>query len=160
MLRILLFNYALAASGGCLPPDNPPEKPRPVDPDDAALVHDWKVTAHVFPNSTTQDDGDAVRMHGRVVAVHRAGYVTPWHGSCEEATREREKVDFVDAAADESVGPAARQAARDAGIARHVTRYRLACKSSTTAPPLVIYVSGTRAMTCFAEVCYLLARSP
>jgi hypothetical protein len=154
----LIHLFEVLALAGCLPPDNPPEKPKPVDPDVAALVHDWKVEAHVLGIKETLSDRDAAEMHGRVVAVQANGYTTPWHGSCEEATRERATVDFVDAAADESVAASARVAARQAGMAKQVTRYRLTCKSPTTAPALVIYVSGAHAMTCFADVCYLLTR--
>jgi hypothetical protein len=65
-----LFEVVSAwALAGCLPPDNPPEKPKPVDPDVAALVHDWKVVDHVLPMKTTQED-DASRMHGRIVSLH------------------------------------------------------------------------------------------
>jgi len=46
------------------------------------------------------------------------------------------------------------------GIGPEATEYELSCKTHAVhvIPPLTIYVTGDRAMTCFAGVCYLLAR--
>jgi hypothetical protein len=155
VLRTVLFEIALA---GCLPPDEPAKKPTPTDPDLAELVADWRVRGHVLASSTSMSDADADQLIGRVVAIRAAGYTSPWHGTCDESSREKRKRSLVEVAADLEVNAPARQAAQQFGIAAEVDEFRLSCQGQSRIPPITIYVSGAHAMTCFSGVCYLLAR--
>jgi hypothetical protein len=137
----------LLALAGCLLPDTPAAPSPVVDPDVAELVHGWKVTAHVIGTKTTLSEQDAAGMHGRVVEVRAAGYTTPWHGTCEHAAREKQQSSLVEITA----------RLKEFGLAKDVTEYRLGC-TDPKVPPLTIYLTGKRAMTCFGGVCYLLER--
>ena len=151
-----LLALALAASGcGWLPADAPPRRPT-ADPDVAAIVHTWRVDAHLLASRTTMSDADAARIHGRTVAVGATGYTTPWHGTCEESGRIRRERPLAEVAAELQIDRA-RTAAL--GIADPVFEYKLSCADlEKRAPSLTLYVAASRALTCFGGVCYVLAR--
>jgi hypothetical protein len=147
----------LLALAGCLPPDTPAAPKPVVDPEVAELVHGWKVTAHVIGTKTSMSEQDAVAMHGRIVEVRAAGYTTPWHGTCEQANREKQQSSLVEITADVDVSPDGRARLKEFGLAKEVTEYRMGCTNAKV-PPLTIYLTGKRGMTCFGGVCYLLER--
>jgi len=154
---------ALALLAGCLPagclPPETPAAPKPlVDADLAELAHAWNVSAHVVGTKTTISEQDAVEMHGRTVTIG-AGYTSPWHGSCEQANRTKQTSSLVEITADVDLSPAGRATAKEFGLAKDVTEYKLTCATSPNTPPLTIYLTGKRAMTCFGGVCYLLTRN-
>ena len=142
---------------GCLPSETPATPKPVVDADLAELAHVWKVGAHVLGTRTTISEQDAAEMHGRTVAIG-AGYTSPWHGSCEEAKRGKQTSSLVEITADVDLSPDGRAAAKQFGLAKDVTEYTLSCTTSSSTPPLTIYLTGNKAMTCFGGVCYLLTR--
>ena len=150
----------LIACVGCgwLPPDSPPQRPEPIDADLAQLVHVWKIEAHVFATGTEMSESDAGALHGRTVAIEPAGYTSPWHGSCDDAGRQRRARVLADVAGELDVPAIGRAAATKFGLAEALVEYRLGCHGSSRIPPLTIYIAGTSAMTCFGGVCYLLRR--
>jgi hypothetical protein len=153
-----LIALVVVAGCGWLPPDSPPKAPVQPDPDIVELVHDWKIGDHVLAMSTAMSDRDARELHGRTVGIRASGYTSPWHGTCDDAARERRKVSLVEVAADLDVGAPGREAAHRFGIANDPIEYRLSCHGSTRIPPITVYITGTHAMTCFNGVCYLMTR--
>lgn len=154
MAPILRRSFALLASAvasGCgwLPPDSPATAPAPSDPDAPAL-HAWKVTGHVLGARALVSDLDAAGFHGRGVTLGPAAYSSPWSGSCDQANRQRATRRAAELATELELPPGS------LGLADPVTEYRLSCATGS-APGLQLYVSGDRAATCFAGVCYLLA---
>lgn len=143
---------------GCLPPDTPPAPAKPaVDPELAELAHPWRVTGHVIGTKTTMSEQDAEGMRGRTVEIGATGYATPWHGTCESVKRTRATASLVEVTADVDVSPDGRARLKQFGLATELTEYRLACADAKV-PPLTIWLTGPRAMTCFGGVCYLLER--
>jgi hypothetical protein len=140
---------------GWLPPDSPPAKPVPPDPD-AALFHDWKITEHVLGPRALISEYDAAAFHGRTVALSATGYSSPWSGSCDDAHREHHPRTLADVTTE--LGLARDRAAR-LGLADPIVEYQLTCGLANTGrtPPLTLYVGGAHALTCWSGVCYVLA---
>jgi hypothetical protein len=137
---------AAAVLGGCLPPDEPVKKPAPVD----ELVHAWRVAAHVSGAAPALTAGEAEGFHGRTIEVSATGYVSPWQGTCEDAGRTKRKRIFADVATEIGIPPTT------FGFPASVTEYRLSCNDHGNPPPLLIWVAGDKAITCFNDVCFLL----
>jgi hypothetical protein len=150
---LLAVVLPLLSGCGWLPPDTPPAKPPPPDPD-AALLHDWKVAGHVLGARALISDADGAGFHDRTVSVTATSYASPWSGGCDEARRHRqpralaEVADAHDIAADR---------AGSLGLAGPIVEYQLQCAIPRT-PALTVYVAGSHALTCWSGVCYLLAR--
>ncbi len=100
---------------------------------------------------------DAQVFHGRLVEIDDTGYMTPWHGTCEEAVRQRRDRILADVLSELDVPAAGRAVARENGLVDDMVEHRLTCNERST-PPLTFYLSGERAMTCFTGACYFLAR--
>ena len=154
--RSLLF-IALA---GCswLPSDKAAKKPSRADPEIADIAHDWVVENHVLAGNAALTDGDALANHGRKVIITPTSYKSMFVGSCEEAARQKTDRVFADLLTELDLAGEARDTAIKFGFGDPVTEYRLTCPGNAKAVPLVIYVSGKRAMTCAGGVCYLLSR--
>ena len=135
---------------GWLPPDSPTQPAAPPDPD-APVLHDWRVTGHVLGTRALISDLDAAGFHARHVTISPAGYTSPWSGTCDQSNRQRTTRPLAELAAEHDVPAPA------LGLADPITEYRLSCVTGT-APGLTLYVAGPRAVTCFAGVCYQLAR--
>jgi hypothetical protein len=151
------MRWALIVLAGCLPPDPVPPKPVvTVDEDVARLVHTWTIADHLVAERSPISGEDARGLHGRKVAIG-AGYQSPWQGSCEEAARTKRERILADVMVDFDLSASDRKAARRFGLTDSLVEYQLAC-ADAKAPPLVIFVAGDRAMTCFGGACYLLQR--
>jgi hypothetical protein len=151
--RDLLAALLLLSGCGWLPPDTPPARPPPPDPD-AALFHDWKVAGHILGARALISDADGAGFHARTVSVTRAGYASPWSGTCDEARHAREPRALADIAAAHAI---ADDRAAGLGLAGAIVEYQLQCATSR-APGLTVYVAGSHAVTCWSGVCYLLVR--
>lgn len=154
--RAVIAPIALAAaSSACLPPDAPPQRPA-ADPDVAALVHGWRVDAHLLGDRTPLSDADAARHRGRAVTIGATGYTTPWHGTCEDAGRTRRERLLAEVTTELAID---RPRVLALGFADPLVEYRLSCLDpEKRAPALTVYVSNARALTCFGGVCYVLVR--
>jgi hypothetical protein len=142
----------------CLPPDSPAKKPTRADPDVAELAHDWTVENHVLTGNSNLTNAEAIENHGRDVSITPTSYKAFHAGTCEESARQKKDRVFADLLAELDLAGEARDTAIRFGFGDPVTEYRLTCPGNPKALPLVIYISGKRAMTCFGGVCYLLAR--
>lgn len=150
--RPLILSVIIAIAGcGWLPPDHPPARPLPPDPD-APLFHDWTIATHVLGSRALISDADGAAFHDRKVSITTTGYASPWSGSCSEARRDRQPRSLAEIAAAHNVGATA-----ELGLDEPVFEYLLVCRAGRT-PPLTIYVGGGRALTCWSGVCYRLAR--
>ena len=152
-----LFFIALTGCGW-LPPDSPPAKPAPPDPD-AALLHDWQVTGHVLGRHPLISEADAAGFHDRAIAISAGGYASPWSGSCDDAGRQKQPRLLADIAVELGL---ARDRAASLGLADPIVEYQLTCGLAGTGrmPPLTLYVGGAHALTCWSGVCYVLTRRP
>jgi hypothetical protein len=145
---------ALAAIGcGWLPPDSPPARPAPPDPD-AEVLHDWKVAGHVLGPRALISDADAAGFHGRAVAISATGYSSPWSGHCDDVRRERRPRVLTELTAELALAP---DRAADLGLVDPIVEYRVSCTTGRS-PTLTCYVGGGHALTCWGGVCYLLTR--
>jgi hypothetical protein len=149
---VIVVASALAACGW-LPPDSPPARPAPPDPD-AAVLHDWKVTGHVLGPRPLISELDAAEFHGRTVAISPGAYSSPWSGACDDARRASQPRTLAELAERQQLA-ADRTASLELGAP--ITEYQLSCTTSRT-PVLTCYVAGAHAVTCWAGVCYLLSR--
>ena len=147
----------LVMSCGWLPPDSPPQKPTPIDPDVKALAHVWIVENHVLASNAIIGEADARAMHGRKVEVTATGYNTPFSGACDDSGRQRRDRVFADLLAELNLSGEARGTAVRFGFGDPVTEYKLSCTGNRHVVPFTIYISGDRALTCFGGGCYLLA---
>lgn len=147
------MRFALLAlvSCGWLPPDSPPQKPAPPDP----IAHDWTIENHVLAANATMNDADARERHGRKIAITATGYRAPFQGTCDEATRTQQTRGIIELVLELELSREARATIERFGIGKQPIEYTLACTNGRT-PPLVLYVTGDRAMTCFAGACFLL----
>lgn len=150
----------LAALAGCswLPADSPPKKPARADPELGELAHTWTVENHVLTGNPNLSDAEARENHGRTVEITPTSYRSFSVGNCDDSARERRDRVFADLLVDLDLASEARDTAIRFGFGDPVTEYRLTCPGNSKALPLVIEISGKRAMTCFGGVCYLLAR--
>jgi hypothetical protein len=152
--RDLLAALLLLSGCGWLPPDTPPARPPPPPDPDAALFHDWKIAGHILGARALISDADGAGFHDRTVSVTRAGYASPWSGTCDEARHAREPRALADIAAAHAI---ADDRAAGLGLAGAIVEYQLQCATSR-APGLTVYVAGSHAVTCWSGVCYLLVR--
>lgn len=144
---------------GCswLPADTPPKRPAAPDPELAALVHTWVVENHVLAGNSPLTEADARETHGRKVEITATSYRSPFTGACDDAARTRRDRLFADLLAELDLAGEARQTAIRFGFGDPIDEFRLSCPGHPRTLPLVIYISGARAMTCFGGACYLLA---
>lgn len=147
----------LLALAGCLPSDTPTKKPARPDPELAELAHTWTVENHVLAGNASVTDGDALTNHGRTVEITRSSYSSPFTGSCDDAARARRDRVFADVSVELDLAGEARGTAIRFGFGDPLVEYRLTCPDHPRTVPLVIFISGKRALTCFAGACYLLA---
>jgi hypothetical protein len=144
--------FVALAGCGWLPPDSPPVKPAPADPD-APVLHDWKITGHVLGADALISDLDAAGFHGRTVVVSASGYVSPWSGTCDDAKRAHQTRSLAELAAQAKLP---RERAGELGLVEPITEFQLSCRPGSRTPPLITYVAGDRAVACWSGVCYLL----
>jgi hypothetical protein len=150
----------VAALGGCgvLPPDKPEVKAPSPDRDAEALTHTFVVKDHVLANGASISEHEANGFHQRTLDISATGYATPWQGTCEDAGRQKRQRELADVLAELEVPGRGRARATKFGLPAEVLEYRLICNDRRRPPPLIVYVSGERAMTCFGGACYLLER--
>jgi hypothetical protein len=155
VLVVLVVAAVAAGPGACgwLPPDSPPAKPAPPDPD-AGLFHDWKVADHVLGTRALISEADAAEFRDRTVAVTATAYSSPWSGSCNDMRRERQPRTLAEIAAAHDID---RARAAHLGLGEPIVEHQLLCAAGR-APALTIYTGGPSAVTCWSGVCYLLAR--
>ncbi|MBA3458538.1 MAG: hypothetical protein H0T46_01145 [Deltaproteobacteria bacterium] len=158
MAPSLLWRELLIASlaVGCLPPDEPAKKPAQVDADAQALVRTWIVADHILGKGSSITPAEATGFNGRTIEITPLGYVSPWQGSCEEAGRTKRTRPLIEVISELEISPSAEGEATSFGLGAKVIEFRLSCTDRKHPPPLTLFVSNNKAMTCFNGVCYLM----
>ena len=149
----------LALLAGCLPPDDKVAKPVPVDADVAALVHTWVVADHIVGNGSSLSGAEAASFRGRHIEISGAGYISPWQGTCEEAGRTKRTRSLGEVIGELDMAPSAAGEASAFGLADPLVEYRLLCTDRKRPPPLTVFISHGKAMTCYSGVCFLMKSS-
>lgn len=145
----------LSSLAGCLPPDEPAKKPH-VDVDTQNLVHTWIVADHILGKGASITPSEAEGFHGRTIEITAIGYTSPWQGTCEEASRTKRVRGLTEVIDELEMSPSASGEATAFGLTTSVVEYRLLCNDRKKPPPLLVYISAGKAMTCFNGVCYLM----
>lgn len=147
------------ASCGWLPADKAttptPEAPAPVDPD-AEANQTWLVEGHVMVKGASVEEADAIGFHGRTVVVAGTSFLSPWQGTCENMARAKTERALAGVVDELAVEPTDRPRLFAYGLGERVREYRLTCTDRGRPPPLLLYVGGGKAMTCFGGACYLM----
>jgi hypothetical protein len=149
-VAVVVFVFGLAA---CHPPARTVATPSAAPPV-PGIDYTWKIIGHVMLPSATIDERDAVGWNGREITVTRSTYASPFQGTCEQSGRVRRNRELEDIIVEVN---APRSVATDYNLSSPVVEYRLTCRQRER-PPLAMYVSTDRAMTCFSGVCYFLRR--
>jgi hypothetical protein len=152
-----LVAVALAALSGCgLLPSDSPKRPVAAGADVQALFHTWIVEDHVLVKGASVTDEDAIGFHGRTIDITDTGFTSPWQGTCDDAGRTRRARTLPDLIDELEMEPTAHARATAFGMSEAIREYRLTCNDRRKPPPLTIYVSNGKAMTCYSGACYLM----
>lgn len=151
-MRVCIAAVLVACSS---PAPKQPAAPAPAAAVETALVRTWIVSEHVLVKGASITSEDAAGFHGRTLDITPTGYMSPWQGTCEHATRTEHQRSVDEVVAELGVIEADRAKVAAFGFAEPATEYRLACGKRI---PLTILVGGDKAMTCYGGACYLLSR--
>jgi hypothetical protein len=156
-LRELIILVAAGACSSTSAPraTAPPSAAQP-SPEASVLDRTWIVDKHIMVEGSALSDDDASGFHGRTVELDAKGYMSPWHGSCAEATRTLTRRPFLDVVNELEVRAADRATLKTFGFDDEVAEFRLTCNDRANPPPFFVLVSNGKAMTCFRGACYLL----
>jgi hypothetical protein len=152
---VALLALVLAACPKKAPPVEKPVTPVE-DPDAEQVAHTWLVVEHLRVKGASIAEADANGFHGRTIVIVANGFASPWQPGCEKAKREkrsREMNELFDELEIEKGGPSKAAAF---GMTSDLLEFRMTCADRGT--PLIIWVGGKHAMTCFAGACYLMKR--
>ncbi|GEM_PF-1710349 len=150
-----IMAVALGACPKPTPTETKPPEPA-VDPDADVVAHTWIVVEHLRVKGASIAEADANGFHGRTIVVVPSGFASPWQPGCEHAKREkrtREMNELFDELEIEKGGPSKAAAF---GMTSDILEFRMTCADRGT--PLIIWVGGKQAMTCFSGACYLMKR--
>ncbi len=157
--RELVWLAALAGVAGC---GAKAKQPAPqttaaaTAPEADVLNRTWIVEKHIMVKGSTLEPDDANGFHGRTVEITTKGFMSPWQGTCDNATRTLERRELAAVGAELGIKPADQQVLQKFGFADEVAEFRLQCADRESPPPLLIYVSNSKSMTCYRGACYLL----
>ncbi len=152
-LSLLAVSFLACTPKAAPPVTAPPSAP----PEVVTVILPWVVENHILAGNANLTEADAILMHGRKIEITASSYRSPFQGGCDSSTTEQRARAFDDVAAEVDLSGERRDTAKNFGMTPTVTEYRLSCASSTHTPPLVMFVAGKRAMTCFSGICYLLS---
>lgn len=142
---------------GCPKPAAPPKPPEPAaDPDADLVAHTWLVVEHLRVKGASIAEADANGFHGRTIVVVPNGFASPWQPGCERAKREKRPRGLTELFAELEIVEGGASKAAAFGMTSDILEFRMTCAERGT--PLIIWVGGKHAMTCFAGACYLLKR--
>ena len=129
--------------------------PAAADPDADALTHTWLVAEHLRVKGASISEADANGFHGRTLVIVPNGFASPWQPACEKSKREKRARGMSELFAELELEGGATKAA-EFGMTSDILEFRLTCAGRDT--PLIVWVGGKHAMTCFGGACYLLKR--
>jgi hypothetical protein len=125
-------------------------------PEAEVLVRTWIVVKHVMVKGSSLDASDAKGFYGRTIEITPKGFVSPWQGTCEAASRTLERRELAAVLAELGVKAPDQDVIEKFGFDGQVAEFRLQCNDRESPPPFLVYVSNDKAMTCNRGACYLL----
>jgi hypothetical protein len=160
-LHELVWLAAVAGVGAtaCGTPAKAPAKPvseAADSPESEVLNRTWIVDKHFMVKGSTLDAKDAKGFHGRTIEITSKGFMSPWQGTCADASRTLDRRDFASVVAELGVKPADQELLAKFGFDQQVAEFRLQCNDRESPPPFLVYLSNYKAMTCYRGACYLL----
>jgi hypothetical protein len=157
-LHKTLAVIAVAMLAGCPKKAPAPAKSsEPVDDPDAEVVaHTWQVMEHLRVKGASIAEADANGFHGRTLVIVQNGFASPWQAGCEHAKREKRSREINELFDELEIEKGGSSKAAAFGMTSDILEFRLTCADRGT--PLIIWVGGSHAMTCFSGACYLLKR--
>ncbi len=153
MRSVALFAVLLAA---CPKPAEPTKPTPPPDPDAKVVEHTWQVVDHLRVKGASVATADANAFNGRTVVVLPDGFASPWQPACEHAKREKRQRGLTELFSELEIVDGGATKAASFGMTSDILEFRLTCRERGT--PLIVWVGGKHAMTCFSGVCYLMKR--
>ncbi|MDX2093220.1 MAG: hypothetical protein SFX73_35585 [Kofleriaceae bacterium] len=127
----------------------------PTDHASSPYARTWIVAEHVLVKGTSATERDAAGFHGRTVDITATGFMSPWHGTCERASRVEQPRTINEVVTELRVVIEDRAKIDLFGFVDPTTEYRFVCDEGVKTP-LTILIGGDKAMTCFGGACYLL----
>lgn len=128
----------------------------PPDPDAEVVAHTWLVAEHLRVKGASIAEEDANGFHGRTIVILPDGFASPWQSSCDKAKREKRTRELNELFDELEIEKGGTSKAAQFGMTSDLLEFRMTCTERGT--PLIIWVGGTHAMTCFKGACYLLKR--
>lgn len=129
----------------------------PANPTSSPFARTWIVAEHVLVKGTSTTEESAAGFHGRTIDITPTGFMSPWHGTCEHASRVEQPRTINEVATELDVVIEDRAKIDLFGIVDPAIEYRFVCDEGVKTP-LTILIGGDKAMTCFGGACYLLNR--
>jgi hypothetical protein len=150
----LLLVLLLSACPKPATPTKPP--PPPDDPDAEIVAHTWLVVDHLRVKGASIAEEDANGFHGRTIVILPNGFGSPWQAACEGAKREKRTREMSELFDELEIADGGATKAASFGMTSDILEFRMTCGERGI--PLIIWVGGKHAMTCFSGACYLLKR--
>jgi hypothetical protein len=151
---VALVAMLLAACPKSAAPAKPSE---PItDPDADVVAYTWLVVEHLRVKGASIAEADANGFHGRTIVVVPNGFASPWQPGCENAKREKRARELGELFAELEIMEGGASKAAAFGMTSDIVEFRMTCADRGT--PLIIWVGGKHAMTCFRGACYLMKR--
>lgn len=157
--RELVWLAALAGAAGCgakAKPPSPQVTAAATAPEADILTRTWIVEKHIMVKGSTLEPDDVKGFYGRTVEITAKGFMSPWQGTCDDASRALERRELSAVVAELGIKPTDQQVLETFGFDAQVAEFRLQCSDRESAPPFLVYVSNNKAMTCYRGACYLL----
>jgi len=156
-LRSSVFAVLAVLLAACPKPAAPPKPPEPVaDPDADRVSHTWLVVDHLRVKGASIAEADANGFHGRTIVIVPNGFASPWQPACEHAKREKRTREMSELFDELEIAEGGATKAASFGMTSDILEFRMTCSDRGT--PLIIWVGGKHAMTCFSGACYLMKR--
>lgn len=154
----------LAACGESAPPAV--EKPAPKadvveeseDPDVRMLAHTWIIETHMLVKGASVTSEDAEAFHGRTFVITEAGYTTPFQPPCDRAAWKKSSRQLNELVKELTVTGNGASKGAEAGLTSDLIEFRLTCTDRGDPPPVIIWIGGAHAMSCYSGACYVMKR--
>lgn len=132
--------------------------PQSNDPDVRMLAHTWIIEEHMLVKGASVTDEDARSFHGRTFVITETGYTTPFHPPCDRASWQKSPRNLNDLVKELLVVGRGATKAAEAGLTSDLIEFRLTCTDRGKPPPVLLWIGGSHAMSCYAGACYVMKR--
>ncbi|CAN5904915.1 hypothetical protein BH11MYX2_BH11MYX2_04120 [soil metagenome] len=149
---------ALVACGAKHVAPKAPAEPISTDPDVQALAHTWIIDSHFLVKGSPITEKNAAEYDGRTLVISEEGYTSPFHPPCDHAAWKKSPRELSDLANELQLGDRAAANAAEAGLTSDLVEFRMTCTGRGKPPPVIVWLGGRVAMTCFGGACYMMKR--